>query len=307
MSEFTSVPDGTANAWTWTARPTSLYGGFYAHENAVAKDIRTTGVNNHHLIHEGCATGSVSGITYIDGSAKSITAFAADTIAVSAGTWLADVVTFTTVGHAWIAGDSITVAGCGNAAYNGVYTVVSAATDTWTAALVGDPGAFTTAGTATNLAATVCTCVGHGMSNGYVISIRGSTNYEGIWVIEHVHDDTFVIPDTYVADDGAETADLGSALKVSETGIYLLNYSGSIKPANANDVVEMEAYVNAVEQLNTESQTKLGANTDFQVVTGHGLLSLTANDIVTIGVENLTGANDLTIRNVNVTLVRIHD
>jgi hypothetical protein len=68
---------------------------------------------------------------------------------ISGGTWAADVVTFTTsADHGWVADDIVVVAGCGNANYDGTFTVVSAPTSTtWTAALIGDPGAFTTAGT----------------------------------------------------------------------------------------------------------------------------------------------------------------
>ena len=68
---------------------------------------------------------------------------------VSGGAWAANVVTFTTsAAHGWVAGDSVTVAGCGNASYDRTHTVVSAPTGTtFTAALTPDPGAFTTGGT----------------------------------------------------------------------------------------------------------------------------------------------------------------
>lgn len=95
----------------------------------------------------GGTTGRTADVKQIDRVADEGLAYSA-AIAVSAGTWLSDVVTFTATGHAWVAGDVITVSGCGNASYNGTYTVVSAATNTWTAALTPDPGAFTTAGSA---------------------------------------------------------------------------------------------------------------------------------------------------------------
>jgi len=61
--------------------------------------------------------------------------------------WAANVVTFTCTAHGYVASDTVTVEDCGNGNYDGAYTVVSAPTaDTFTAALVGDPGAFTTDG-----------------------------------------------------------------------------------------------------------------------------------------------------------------
>jgi len=66
---------------------------------------------------------------------------------ITTATWSADVVTFTAVGHGYVATDSVTVEDCGNSNYDGTYTVVAVPTDdTFTAALVGDPGAFTTDG-----------------------------------------------------------------------------------------------------------------------------------------------------------------
>lgn len=66
---------------------------------------------------------------------------------ITTATWSTNVVTFTAEGHGYSIGDAVTVEDCGNASYNGDYTVVSVPTaDTFTAALVGDPGAFTTDG-----------------------------------------------------------------------------------------------------------------------------------------------------------------
>jgi len=66
---------------------------------------------------------------------------------VTGGTWAANVVTFTVTGHGYDVSSIVTVSSCGNANYDGTYTILTVpTTDTFTAALVGDPGAFTTAG-----------------------------------------------------------------------------------------------------------------------------------------------------------------
>jgi len=69
------------------------------------------------------------------------------TIAVSDGSWAGDVVTFTAAAHAYAIGTVVIVSACGNASYDGTYTVLSVpSANTFTATLVGDPGAWTTAG-----------------------------------------------------------------------------------------------------------------------------------------------------------------
>lgn len=45
------------------------------------------------------------------------------------------------------------------------------------------------------------TSAGHGQSNGTLVQISGTTNYEGSWTIEQVATDTFVIDKTFVAND----------------------------------------------------------------------------------------------------------
>jgi hypothetical protein len=67
--------------------------------------------------------------------------------AVTDASWATDVVTFTAASHGFSVGDSVTVGDCGESNYDGTYTVASVPTDnTFTAALVGDPGAWTTNG-----------------------------------------------------------------------------------------------------------------------------------------------------------------
>lgn len=66
---------------------------------------------------------------------------------VTGGTWASSVVTFTCTAHGYAAADIVIVEDAGNTNYNGTYTVVAAPTaDTFTAALVADPGAWTTNG-----------------------------------------------------------------------------------------------------------------------------------------------------------------
>lgn len=92
------------------------------------------------------AGGLAADVRSIDRVADEGLAYSA-AITVSAGSWAGGTVTMTCTGHAWIAGDIITVSGCGNANYNGTHTITAVATNTFDATLA-DPGAFTTNGSA---------------------------------------------------------------------------------------------------------------------------------------------------------------
>ena len=70
-----------------------------------------------------------------------------DTATVTNAVWAASVVTITSNGHGFLAGDTVDIASITPAGYNGTYTVASAAANSFTYALVADPGTYTSGGT----------------------------------------------------------------------------------------------------------------------------------------------------------------
>jgi hypothetical protein len=155
---------------------------------------------------------------------------------------------------------------------------------------------------------TQVTVAGHGLVNGDVITLANTTSYDGIYNIEQVTTNTFVIQKTWVANDGAQIGHAAAYLtntNDSATGIYLVCGVVSATPANSNDVFEFEYYLDTTELLNTESQIKLGATSDYAVATTQGIIDYTAGQRLWAKTENLSGAGDLTIRNANYTITRI--
>lgn len=67
----------------------------------------------------------------------------------------------------------------------------------------------------------------HGLISGDIISIRGTTNYNGLWTITLIDANNFSIPDTWAADDGASDWDQGDYLLAGTgaAGIYSFDYS----------------------------------------------------------------------------------
>lgn len=64
------------------------------------------------------------------------------------------------------------------------------------------------------------TSAGHGLLNGAIITIMGSTSYNGVFEVSSVTTDTFKITDTWVADDGIATWIEPTSLLVNTAGIY---------------------------------------------------------------------------------------
>lgn len=63
---------------------------------------------------------------------------------------------------------------------------------------------------------TQVTCAAHGLSNDDVITITGTTSYNGSWVVEQKATNTFVIPTAFVANDA--------------TGMWMLNVADQEDP-----------------------------------------------------------------------------
>jgi hypothetical protein len=172
----------------------------------------------------------------------------------------------------------------------------------------GSQLAITAYATSNGGAKTEVTCAGHGLANGEVISISGTTSYDGVWVIEQQTTNTFVIATAFVADDGASVGEHGSHLRATDpsaTGKYTSAYSFSITPSNPNDVWEFAFYLNGVLCVKCHSQTKTGAVNDFQVVSSGSILDFTAGDYIHVAARNLTGGNDFTIKHANVKIAQL--
>jgi hypothetical protein len=155
---------------------------------------------------------------------------------------------------------------------------------------------------------TKLTCNLHGMANGGVVTIANTTSYDGIYLIEQVAANTFVIQKAWVADEGAKTCHAAAYLTntvADSTGTYLICGMASCTRSNSNDVFEFEFYASLTELTNTECQVKLGSAGDYGVATTQGILDYTAGQKIWVKVENLSGSGDLTIRNGNITIVRI--
>ena len=149
----------------------------------------------------------------------------------------------------------------------------------------------------------VVTSAGHGLSNGANLSISGTTNYNGVFVISAVTVNTFEITDTWVANDATGTFNEGSNLIISETGSYVATWHGSMISASTNKDYEFHIFKNGLELPHTHVDVQL---TNKNMGLGASNIDdLGSGDVMTFGVEGITDATNLTIISAAIALHRI--
>ncbi|MDD5387649.1 MAG: hypothetical protein PHQ22_10690 [Sulfuricurvum sp.] len=152
------------------------------------------------------------------------------------------------------------------------------------------------------------TDAGHTLINGDIISISGTTSYDGVWIVQQVAVNTFVIDTAFVLDDGISVGEHGShfhSASPTSAGKYLVTYSLSLKPNSPNCFIEASVFYNATQETKSESETKLGAITDTQNVAGFSIVDVSVNGVISLGIRNTTDTGDFVIKDGNMTLVKL--
>ena len=183
----------------------------------------------------------------------------------------------------------------------------------WTTGLVngwtfvaGTTGAITAyADHSGTVAGTVkATDAGHGLSTGDIISIRGTTNYNGIFSITKIDNDNFYFTDTWVEDDGASDWDQGAYLLAGSgaAGIYSLQFNVTVA-GTQGDICTFQAYVNTLPCTRCTIQRKF-PNADIGTPSSGSLVTIAAGDRLSLVVTS-DDTNSITISYGNLSIVRI--
>jgi len=153
---------------------------------------------------------------------------------------------------------------------------------------------------------TTVTSAGHNLENGDTVTISGTTNYEGRFVINDVTTDTFDIVDAYVADDATGTWYCGDYLKAgaSSAGEYFVTWAASTSASNANDILDIAIELNGTVLTESVIQRKY-SNTDVGASAGTVIVTIAANDKLVLVVRNTSTANDMTFKYGSLTAVQI--
>jgi hypothetical protein len=149
----------------------------------------------------------------------------------------------------------------------------------------------------------IVTVVGHTLANGDVISITGTSNYNGVYVVANVSGNTFEITETWNGDDATGTMNQGSSLiaSVGSDGDYQVSGGISSSAVGANETFEYIIYVNGTAQIKAVTERKFSAN-DLGAMPITGNISIVAGDIVTIGTQNVGASGNLINKHMNINL-----
>lgn len=145
----------------------------------------------------------------------------------------------------------------------------------------------------------------HGLSEGDIITISGSTNYNDIYEITNVSTHTFEITAAWAGDDGAGTWRNGSNYVVSKSGIYLTSWQMSAHSAGANKTYRFGMSHNAMICPQGLQRRKFAIQDDEGAVAGSCMLSLTAGDIIAFNVYCETDDTNITLDEVTLEMFRI--
>ena len=169
----------------------------------------------------------------------------------------------------------------------------------------GSTGAITAFADAGGGKVTV-TSASHTLTDGGIVSISGTTSYNGIFAVSDVAGNDFNITDTWVADDGTGNFYEGDNLVVNAgaEGIYKIDFHSHGVSASANKTFECEIYKNTTIQEVAEAKRRFASN-DTGVMGGGGIISVNAGDILTFAIFGITDTTNFTFEHLNIAMHNI--
>jgi hypothetical protein len=168
--------------------------------------------------------------------------------------------------------------------------------------------AFANYNSPTNTQTKVTITAGHALLAGEPITISGTTNYNGTYVVlaAGLSATEFVVTKTYVANDATGSARRPATLKCLLAGKYMAGFTFSGIAANNNDVFKWELNKDDIplDNIGARAIWTSGAS-NYRSVASTGLVSLTAGQYLWASVKNYSGANNVTFYSGNVWINRL--
>ena len=147
---------------------------------------------------------------------------------------------------------------------------------------------------------TEVTSASHGLSEGDIVNIYGTTNYDGIYQISNVTISTYEIDIVFVADDATGTWLQGDTLKVNAgaSGYYKADFWVNL--STVLSTFKMTVLKNAVESVQVYDDSISSAGRYI----ASGLITLATDDRICLGFMNTVDNLNLTVRNGNLSLIK---
>ena len=146
----------------------------------------------------------------------------------------------------------------------------------------------------------------HGLSTGAIVSITGTTNYNGLFEITVIDDSNFYFTDTWVADDGASHWNEGGYLECcnGSAGRYRLTWNSATTTIVNNSIIDAGISLNTVMQERAITQRKFGIGADTGNMVGTAILDVAAGDKIIMNIRNVGGTGNVIPKHVNINLVK---
>lgn len=149
------------------------------------------------------------------------------------------------------------------------------------------------------------TSAGHTLVNGDIVTIAGSTNYNGIFEVAGVAGNDFEITAAFLGDDGAGTFRNGSNFVILVAGVYLFTWQISASSAAVNKIFTFTLTINENAIASGLQRRKFAVGGDVGAVAGSFLIDASVGDIIAFNLQNETDDNNITIEQATMNLHRI--
>lgn len=130
------------------------------------------------------------------------------------------------------------------------------------------------------------TCTGHALTTGDIITIRGSTNYNGVFEVTVIDGDWVYITAVWAGNDGPSDIDQGASLTVGAeaAGKYPAYWQMSIAP-DAACKIQVQMYINTTAQVKSTAEREFSIN-DLDSISSSCILTVVAGDIIWLAVQS---------------------
>lgn len=141
------------------------------------------------------------------------------------------------------------------------------------------------------VAGTVLATSTHGLATGTIVTIRGTTNYNGIFAITVVDSTHFYFTDTWVADDGASDFDQPARLTAGAgaAGTYASTWQMSTAPASACTLI-WKMNRNTVPCYKSTAERKYAIN-DLDTCSSSCIFTVADGEIIWLSVQSSDTGN----------------
>jgi hypothetical protein len=149
----------------------------------------------------------------------------------------------------------------------------------------------------------------HGLAVGDIVSQSNLTSavYTGVFVVKAIISPTiYEVAAVFTATDTG-TMDQAATLicTAGSQGSYKLNWSLSATAVSNNDIFVFAVHVEAAHQNKSNIERKFGIAADIGAVSGAALIDVGSGEHVSFMVRNIVGSGNITLKDLNVNLVRL--